>query len=340
MERVSVTMRPPLWLCVAALCGAALGDEVPQRDADWIERFRRSREALEWTDELVRHDWRLQHRPQAVPRGDACRILDPDERVVHEGTRGDCETAFAALERSGRVAPVSGHTVILLHGLGEGRDSMAPLAKHLRTALDATVLTFGYASVKADIDAHGRALDAVVSHLPHAETLSFVGHSLGNLVVRRWMALAAARDLARTRRMVMLGPPNQGSDLARMAARIWGLASLAEGASRDLVVDWPRVAPSLAVPTCDFGIVAGGRGDDAGYSLLLEGDDDAVVRVAETRLPGASDFVVVPVHHAAMMRDAAVQRATAEFLQTGRFPELPQQGPRGPAAAPSAADAE
>jgi hypothetical protein len=341
MERVSVNMRSLVCPCLlAALCGVALADEAPQRDTAWIDRLRRSREALEWTDELVRHDWRLQHRPQALPKGDACRLLDPDDRVVREGTRGECEATFADLERSGRVAPVRGHTVILLHGLGEGRDSMAPLAKHLRTALDATVLTFGYASVKADIDAHGRALDTVVSRLPHAETISFVGHSLGNLVVRRWMALAAARDLARTHRMVMLGPPNQGSDLARMASRIWGLASLTEGASRDLVVDWPRVAPSLAVPACDFGIVAGGRGDDAGYSLLLEGDDDAVVRVAETRLPGARDFLVVPVHHAAMMNDAAVQRATAEFLETGRFPELPRQEPRGPVASPSAADSE
>jgi hypothetical protein len=200
---------------------------------------------------------------------------------------------------------------------------MEPLAAHLRTTLDATVLTFGYASVKADIDAHGRALDTVVSQLPHADSLSFVGHSLGNLVVRRWMALAAARDLARTHRMVMLGPPNQGSDLARMAQKVWGLAALAEGASRDLVVDWPRVAPSLAVPACDFGIVAGGRGDDTGYSFLLAGDDDAVVRVEETRLPGAEDFLLVPVHHAAMMKDAAVQQATVTFLETGRFPQRP-----------------
>ncbi len=341
MERVSVNMRSLLCLCLlAAPLGIAAADEPLQRDTAWIEKLRRSREALEWTDELVRHDWRLQHRPQALSKGNACRILDPDDRVVHEGTRGECEAAFADLERSGRVSPVRGHTVILLHGLGEGRDSMDPLAKHLRTALDATVLTFGYASVKADIDAHGRALDAVVSRLPHAETLSFVGHSLGNLVVRRWMALAAAPDLARTRRMVMLGPPNQGSDLARMASRIWGLASLTEGASRDLVVDWPRVAPSLAVPACDFGIVAGGRGDDTGYSLLLEGDDDAVVRVAETQLPGARDFVVVPVHHAAMMKDTAVQRATVEFLETGRFPTPRNQESRGPVASPSAADAE
>ena len=77
------------------------------------------------------------------------------------------------------------------------------------------------------------------------------------------------------------------------------------------------------MPACPFGIVAGGKGDDRGYSTLLEGDDDAVVRVAETQLDGAADFLLVPVSHAAMMKNAAVQRATVAFLETGRFPAAP-----------------
>ena len=300
----------------AAMADDLQADAVHRRDAAWVEKMRRSRESLEWTDGIVRHDWRLQDHHD----GEASRILDPDDRVFHAGTADECRQVFAKLERSARVPAVRGRTVILLHGLGEGRGSMRPLAEHLRRSLDATILCFGYASVKADIDAHGRALARVVSGLPDADRISFVGHSLGNLVVRRWMALAPPADLARAQRVVMLGPPNQGSDLARMAAKIWGVAARAEGAARDLVVDWPRVAPRLAVPACDFGIVAGGRGDDSGFSPLLDGDDDAVVRVDETRLEGAEDFLVLPVHHAAMMRHAGVQRATETFLETGRFP--------------------
>jgi hypothetical protein len=196
---------------------------------------------------------------------------------------------------------------------------MRPLVEYLRQNLDATVLSFGYASTNAGIEDHGRALAAVVAGLPTADGVSFVGHSLGNLVVRRWMALAEDDDLSRARRMVMLGPPNQGSELARTVAKIGPLASLSNGAARDLVLDWPRVSRDLAVPPCPFGIVAGGKGDDRGYSRLLAGDDDAVVRVDETRLPGADDFLLLPVHHAAMMKHPAVQRATAAFLETGRF---------------------
>ncbi|MFM9026154.1 MAG: esterase/lipase family protein [Planctomycetaceae bacterium] len=308
-------------LIALAACGAAAdepraaAEAVARRDAALVDAVRRSREALEWTDEAVRRDWRLQRRPGT----DACRVLDPDDRTVCAGAGAECRSAFD------RLRPPAGRTkaVILLHGLGEGRLSMQPLAESLRPALDADVMSFGYASVKADIDAHARALAAVVAGLPEAERISFVGHSLGNLVVRRWMAIAAAEDLARVHRMVMLGPPNQGADLARLAAKIWGLAARAEGAARDLVVDWEAVAPGLAVPPCDFGIVAGGKGDDVGFSPLLTGDDDAVVRVDETRLEGAADFLLVPVHHASMMRHERVQRATAAFLREGRFPARP-----------------
>jgi len=141
------------------------------------------------------------------------------------------------------------------------------------------------------------------------------------------MHSAAPADLARVRRIVMLGAPNQGSELARLASRVWGLPALAEGAARELVVDWERIAPDLAVPTCPFGIVAGGRGDESGFSALLEGDDDAVVRVAETRLDGADDFLLVPVHHALMMRHPTVQRATVSFLTTGRFAATDETAP-------------
>ncbi|MFM7183665.1 MAG: esterase/lipase family protein [Planctomycetota bacterium] len=301
---------------LAVLIGSAgNGADDPPSGAEWLASFRKSREALEWSDTAVRHDWRLQERP----RDGRCRILDPGDAVVREGVAAECRSAFAALEASGTVPAVQGPVVILLHGLGEGRASMRPIAEHLRKTLDATVLLFGYASTAADLEAHGRALGEVVASLPPEAPVSFVGHSLGNLVVRRWMALAGQDDLARVTRMVMLGPPNQGSALARRIGTVVLLAALSEGAARDLVVKWPQVEPQLAVPPCEFGIVAGGRGDGLGFSPMLAGDDDAIVRVEETRLAGAEDFLLVPVNHAAMLDDRRVKRATESFLRCGRF---------------------
>ena len=138
---------------------------------------------------------------------------------------------MATLEEAGKFPPVTGPTVIVLHGLGEGRRSMRPLVDFLRKNIDATVLSFGYASTSTGIDDHGRALADVIQGLPAADSISFVGHSMGNLVVRRWMGLAAEDDLARVRRMVMLGPPNQGSELAQMVAKIGVLAALSNGSA-------------------------------------------------------------------------------------------------------------
>ena len=298
-----------------AIVRSGAADEAAGRDATWLTKLRRSQEAVEWSDVIVRHDWRIQVRP----RDGRCRILDSRDAFVRQGSLEECHAAFAALEAEGTIPPMAGPAVIVLHGLGEGRSSMRPIADHLRKTLDATVLLFGYASTAATIEAHGRSLDTVVGGLPRTARISFVGHSLGNLVVRRWMSLADEGDLARVDRMVMLGPPNRGSDLARQVGGVGVLAALADGAARDLVVDWPQVEPHLAVPPCEFGIVAGGRGDGSGFSPLLDGDDDAVVRVEETRLDGAGDFLLVPVHHAAMISDQRVKRATESFLKSGRF---------------------
>lgn len=315
-----------LTVCGSLAAGASHGEEpaaaeiatpAPASWDDWMREIRDGRDALEWSDCRVAHDWRLQQHTGGI----RWRLLDPRDEVVVEGPRADCETTFIRLQAGGTIPTVSGPTVLVLHGLGQGRQSMQPLVSHLRKTLDATVLSIGYASPRAGLEVHADMLNEVIDQLPEATSLSFVGHSLGNLVVRRWMATAPAPTLQRVQRMVMLGPPNQGSELARLASRIWFLAMLSDGPTRQLGVDWEKVGNQLAVPPCDFGIVAGGLGNDRGMSLLLPGDDDAIVRVDETRLDGAAGFVLLPVHHAEMMRDKAVQQAAVCFLRDGHFPE-------------------
>lgn len=290
-----------------------------------LREFREGSDALDWSDHRVAHDWRIQRHSS----GREWRLLDPDDRVVVAGSQQSCQDTFERLVATGVIPSVDGAAVLVLHGLGQSRRSMQPLVEHLRGKVDGTVMSVGYASPRASLDAHALALDAVIDALPETCSLSFVGHSLGNLVVRRWMATAQPSMLDRVQRMVMLGPPNQGSDLARLASKIWFLAVLSDGPARQLGLEWPQLAEKLAVPACEFGIVAGGTGDDRGMSLLLAGDDDAIVRVEETRLEGANGFLLLPVHHADMMRDQAVQRAAVCFLREGRFTEDRDAGAGG-----------
>jgi len=292
-----------------------------QPGGSWIDGLfsgvRAAAEGLEWSDERVVGDWRLQRR--AGDDDAVARILDPADQVIETGSLQACLTQFSRLERGGTIPAVTGEAVLLLHGLGESRRSMRPLVKHLQAGLDATVMTFGYASPRAGLADHASSLARVLAGLPQVTGVSFVGHSMGNLVVRRWLGMADPGDTSRIRRMVMLGPPNQGSDLARLAAGNSLLASLAAGAGRELVLHWETIARQLQTPEFEYGIIAGGKGDGRGYTVLLEGDDDAIVRVAETRLDGAHDFLVLPVRHSRMMRHPDVQAATLQFLREGRF---------------------
>ncbi len=88
---------------------------------------------------------------------------------------------------------------------------------------------------------------------------------------------------------------------------------------RELAEGWPELSKHLAIPQFEFGIIAGGTGDGRGYNRLLNGDNDLIVTVEETRLPGAHDFLCVPVMHTFLMDDRRVEEATLRFLNDGYF---------------------
>ena len=101
----------------------------------------------------------------------------------------------------------------------------------------------------------------------------------------------------------MLAPPNHQPQLATKLIRgQWPNLSPARP-PKQLATGWEDLEPKLATPHFEFGILAGGKGDDRGYNPLIPGDDDAVVTVESTRLAGARDFRVLPVLHSFFMND-------------------------------------
>src|SRR6185503_12645664 len=142
------------------------------------------------------------------------------------------------------------------------------------------------------------ALAKLVDGLEGVQEVNFVAHSLGNLVIRHFLADRANSSDPRPRswrlgRIVMLAPPNQGAEIAMQFRHnpiyqtVWGETG------RELAEEWSSLSQKLAVPSCQFGIIAGGVGNSVGRNPLLSGDDDFVVCVEETRLVGARDFCVL-----------------------------------------------
>ena len=270
-----------------------------------------------WTDELVFRDWRIQRHVVT----DHYRLLDDRDLRRAWGTFEQCQQRWEELRRERQMEPLGTTVVVVLHGLGRTRSSMENLCSYLRRHSDFEVLAMGYASTREGISDHAAALAKVIQHLEGVQRIHLVAHSMGNIVIRRYLARSAADGHvdARLGRIVMLAPPNNG---ARIASRLREnkLFQLVMGASGTELGQSPEeFERELAIPSCQFGIIAGGTGDDGGYSPLLDGDDDLLVTVAETRLPGASDFVLVHGLHTLLLEQSTVHEYTLRFLQQGYF---------------------
>lgn len=273
-----------------------------------------------WGDELVCHGWRIQRH---IYTGH-CRLLDPDD-VRHAWGRFDaCQTLLADICREQSLPPMQGHVVLVLHGMIRTRSAMLPLARRVADSLPgATAYCLSYPSTRASVASHAARLARVVENLGDAVTqIDFVGHSLGNIVVRHYLAdLIAARGQVdrRFRRMVMIAPPNRGSlrALGWAESRLFQIVMGSPG--QELSVQWRQLRQRLATPPFEFGIIAGAKGDGRGWKRYLPGDDDGCISVSTTRLAGARDFMTVRARHTFIMNHRHVQECTARFLNHGYF---------------------
>lgn len=207
------------------------------------------------------------------------------------------------------LAPASGR-VVLLHGIWMRRGVTSRLAQRLRAA-GYDVAAPDYASIRAPFAQHHAVIDAAIAGA--AGPVHFVGHSLGGVL---------ALDYLRHRpgclpdsRVVCLGSPLLGSTLARRLAAA-RLDRLGMGHAREaLLAGQQRWDGPQAV-----GVIAGEL--SFGLSLILgrlPKPNDGTVAVAETRLPGISDHVVVRASHTALLFSAAAAELTVRFLREGRF---------------------
>lgn len=273
-----------------------------------------------WTDEIIFRGWRVQRNVWTKHY----RLLDAQNHRKTWGTFAHCRDRLEALKEEQKLQPMQGKVVVVLHGLVRSRQSMAGLCKYLSEQSDYQIVNMSYASTREPLRRHAASLASVIDHLgPEVTEINFVAHSLGNLVIRHYLGDQIASERrrvdARINRMVMLAPPNQGSQFAvkfadnRLFQTIWGTSGL------ELAKEWDELEKRLATPRGEFGIIAGGRGADDGANPLLRGDDDFVVTIEETRLGGASDFSVLPALHSLIMDDPKVREYTLRFLWHGHF---------------------
>ncbi|HAD32153.1 MAG TPA: alpha/beta hydrolase, partial [Methylophaga sp.] len=146
--------------------------------------------------------------------------------------------------------------------------------------------------------------------------LHFVTHSLGGIIVRQ---LAVEHQQIKIGRVVMLSPPNQGSEVVDKLGT-WGLFEWINGpAGKQLGTTEDAIPNQLGPATFELGIITGNRSINLILSTLIPGPDDGKVSIKNARLDGMQDFLVVEQTHPFIMANDTVQSQTLHFLQNGTF---------------------
>ncbi len=210
--------------------------------------------------------------------------------------------------------------VVVLHGLGRSSLSMWLLANRL-TQAGFEVHNFDYPSTQASVQELVGVLSNQVEQccLSSEKPLHFVTHSLGGILVRAYIAQKRPHNLAR---VVMLSPPNQGSQLVD-ELRDSPLFQWATGpAGQELGTDPSNLPNRLGPADFEVGIITGSRSLNPLASWLVTGEDDGKVSVESAQLEGMADFLVVPNTHTFIMNSSQVAQEVVHFLEQGSFSEL------------------
>lgn len=220
-----------------------------------------------------------------------------------------------------------GDYVVLLHGMGRTTRSMQKIEK-LFLANGFQVVNVAYPSTREPIEtlANQYLGDALTTRCNQpGRKLHFVTHSLGGIVLAYYLQNHA---LSNRGRVVMLCPPNQGSEFADRWRNNAVYRFVTGPAGQQLGAAPSSLPNRLGAVTFELGVIAGDRTIDPLTSMLIPGADDGKVAVARTKVAGMKDFLVVHQTHTFIMRDHEVINQALFFINNGFFQRENANNPR------------
>ena len=208
--------------------------------------------------------------------------------------------------------------VILLHGLARTARSMAGMERALQKKGFMT-MNVGYPSRKYPVNRLVEtAVTRAVAECRKKTTgkIHFVTHSLGGILVRHYLA---SYSLARLGKVVMLAPPNHGSEIVDRLGGTWWFRIFNGPAGCSLGTGPDSVPATLGPADFPLGILSGDRSLDPLLSRMVPKPNDGKVSLASAALEGMRDFKAVPYGHTFVMNQRKVIRLTVCFLRNGSF---------------------
>ena len=208
--------------------------------------------------------------------------------------------------------------VVLLHGISRTARSFRTMQTALEDAGFAT-LNQDYASRRNPLEALAEDIHPAIQRFSDSVdgSLHFVCHSMGGLLARVYIARFRPDRLGR---VVMLGTPNGGSQIADRLRHLgpyrifFGPAGQQLGTQRDDAID------ALLQPVdYSVGVIAGNRSIYPITSAFLPKPHDGRVSVANTRVDGMADHIVIRASHPWLVRHSSAIAQTMSFLRDGKF---------------------
>jgi len=208
--------------------------------------------------------------------------------------------------------------VILLHGMGKGPSTMHRIERHL--------LSKGYKTVNLAYPSTSESIERIAEvHIPNAvavcrlspvDKIHFVTHSLGGIIVRQYLQ---ANSLPEGSRLVMLAPPNRGSEVVDYVKDFFAYKWIHGPPGQELGTNPESALNKLKPIDIEVGIIAGDKSLNPIFSALIPGPDDGRVSVERAKLEEMTDFLVISSTHTYITKNPAVLIQAAYFLEHGRF---------------------
>lgn len=206
--------------------------------------------------------------------------------------------------------------VILLHGLVRSNTSMKKMEMALQRAYY-TVANIDYPSRKYPIEELAeKAISRGLAQCPKDAKVNFVTHSLGGILVRQYLH---NHKIEKLNRVVMLGPPNKGSEVVDRLKDFPGFKMINGEAGLQLGTGEFSIPNQLGSVKFDLGIIAGTKSINLILSNFLPNPDDGKVSVESTKVDGMNDHIEMPVTHPFMMKNDKVIMQVIHYLRQGKF---------------------